>query len=254
MENTIKVIIADAGFEFCERTAALLRDKGFDVCATETDGSRLLQSIEKWQPQVVLLDLALPSLDGFQVIRQTEKLSLPHPPAFIILTSFTSNDVMRDAAQSGASYFILKPFDVQAMCDRIVQCAAPGTESDIPGQIDPAKLEVRITEVILDVGIPAHIKGYRYLRSAIMMAVNDTSMMSGVTKILNPPIAEQYATTPSRVERAIRHAIEVAWDRGNIDTLHSLFGYSINTAKGKPTNSEFIAMIADKLRLSMKSA
>lgn len=254
MENTIKVIIADAGQEFCDRTAQLLRDKGFDICATETDGSRLLQSIEKHQPQVVILDLALPSLDGFQVIRQTEKLHLQNPPAFIVLTSFTSNDVMRDAAQSGVSYFILKPFDVQAMCERIVQCAAPCAEADKTGHIDPAKLEVRITEVILDVGIPAHIKGYRYLRSAIMMAVNDISMMSGVTKILYPTIAEQYATTPSRVERAIRHAIEVAWDRGNIDTLHSLFGYSINTSKGKPTNSEFIAMIADKLRLSMKSA
>ncbi len=254
MENTIKVILADAGEEFCERTALMLRDKGFDVCATETDGNRLLHSIEMYQPQVVILDLALRSLDGFQVIRQTESLHLPHPPAFIILTSFTSNDVMRDAAQSGASYFILKPFDIQALCDRITQCAVSVNREDRPGEIDPAKLEVRITEVILDVGIPAHIKGYRYLRSAIMMAVNDISMMSGVTKILYPTIAEQYSTTPSRVERAIRHAIEVAWDRGNIDTLHNLFGYSINTAKGKPTNSEFIAMIADKLRLSMKSA
>ena len=184
MENTIKVIMADAGQEFCDRTAQLLRDKGFDVCATETDGSRLLQSIEKHQPQVVILDLALPSLDGFQVIRQTEKLHLQNPPAFIVLTSFTSNDVMRDAAQSGVSYFILKPFDVQAMCERIIQCAAPCAEADKTGHIDPAKLEVRITEVILDVGIPAHIKGYRYLRSAIMMAVNDISMMVP-PKILN---------------------------------------------------------------------
>ena len=254
MENTIKVIIADASFEFCERTARQLQDKGFDVCATETDGSRLLQSIEKCQPQVVVLDLALPSLDGFQVIRQVEKLGLAHPPAFIILTSFTSNDVMRDAAQSGASYFILKPFDLQAICERITQCAAPRSYLDPVSGVDPTKLEIRITEVILDVGIPAHIKGYRYLRTAIMMTVNDSSMMSSVTKILYPTIAEQYSTTPSRVERAIRHAIEVAWDRGNIDTLHNLFGYSINTAKGKPTNSEFIAMIADKLRLSMKSA
>ncbi len=254
MENKIKVIIADAGEEFCQRTAHQLQECGFEVCAAETDGSRLLHSIEMHQPQVVILDLALPSLDGFQVIRQAENLHLSQTPAFIILTSFTSNDVMRDAAQSGASYFILKPFDIKALCDRITQCALSTQREHLPGEIDPAKLEVRITEVILDVGIPAHIKGYRYLRSAIMMAVNDITMMSGVTKILYPTIAEQYATTPSRVERAIRHAIEVAWDRGNIDTLHNLFGYSINTAKGKPTNSEFIAMIADKLRLSMKSA
>lgn len=251
MEKKVKVVIADANIRFCRSLSEMLTEKGFEVSATATDGSKLLEVMEETDPQVVLLDVALPIVDGFQVIREAEKRE--KPPAFIFVTGFTSEAVMRDAAHSGAAYFIPKPFDPDTLCEKIRRCVEKEPKS-VPEILDPSRLEMRITEIILDVGIPAHIKGYRYLRTAITMAVSDISMMSGVTKVLYPTIARQYDTTPSRVERAIRHAIEVAWDRGNIDTLQSLFGYSVNTAKGKPTNSEFIAMIADKLRLQLKTA
>lgn len=260
MDNKIKVAIADTNAEFNASTSEFLRQKGFDVCVTATDGYELLNAISEMKPDVVLLDTALPVIDGLKVMRETENLNLDQPPSFIVITSFANDGIMRSAAKSGAAHFIPKPFDPDMLCERICQCcqtsmpmkpsASPLTQKPLTSQ----NLERRITELILDVGIPAHIKGYHYLRSAIQMTVEDNTMLNGITKVLYPNIAKKYETTPSRVERAIRHAIEVAWVRGNIDTLHKLFGYSINTAKGKPTNSEFIAMISDKLRLQMKTA
>lgn len=259
MDGKIKVAIADTNASYCENMAELLRQNGFDVCAIESDGYELLAAISQTEPNVVLLDTALPVIDGLKVMRETEKLHLAQQPAFIVLTSFANDGIMRSAAKLGAAHFIPKPFDPDTLCERIRQSCQTGpsvksSQGSLSTRVSSLSIEQRVTDVILDVGIPAHIKGYHYLRSAIQMTVEDNAMLSGVTKVLYPTIAKMYETTPSRVERAIRHAIEVAWDRGNIDTLHNLFGYSINTSKGKPTNSEFIAMISDKLRLSLKTA
>ncbi len=252
MDSKIKVIIADTNQELCNNIKKLLTDNGFEVCATVSDGYELLTAIAKDKPDVVCLDTALPIIDGLKVIGETEKLGLERLPKFIVITSFANDEIMRSAAKAGASYFIPKPFEEENLIDRLKQCTTHSNIINIQNKKN--SLERQITDIILDVGIPAHIKGYHYLRAAIKLSVEDGSMLSGVTKILYPTVAKMYNTTSSRVERAIRHAIEVAWDRGNLETLHTMFGYSINTAKGKPTNSEFIAMIADKLCLQQKQA
>ncbi len=250
MDRQKKVIIADANRDYCNETAKVLTENGFEVSATVHDGYELLAAIGSINPDVVCLDTALPVMDGLKVISEAQRLKLERKPKFIIITSFANDEVMGDAAKAGASYFIPKPFDTVNLIERIRQC----TEEKQVLAMRGANLEKCITEMILDVGIPAHIKGYHYLRTAITLSVEDNTMLSGVTKVLYPTVAKTYNTTSSRVERAIRHAIEVAWDRGNLETLHTMFGYSVNTAKGKPTNSEFIAMIADKLRLQQKLA
>lgn len=248
MDRKIKVIIADTNQEYCSKVRNTLEKNSINVCTMVGDGYELLTAIAKEQPDVVCLDTALPVIDGLKVIGETAKLGLTELPKFIIITSFANDEIMRSAAKAGASYFIPKPFEEENLIERIKQCCISTNATP------KMNLEKSITEMILDVGIPAHIKGYHYLRTAIKLSVEDNSMLSGVTKVLYPTVAKSYNTTASRVERAIRHAIEVAWDRGNLETLHKMFGYSINTAKGKPTNSEFIAMIADKLRLQLKQA
>ena len=248
MDRKIKVITADTNQEYCKSIKETLEKSGINVCAAVSDGYELLSAITKEHPDVVCLDTALPVIDGLKVIGETAKLGLPTLPKFIVITSFANDEIMRNAAKAGASYFIPKPFEEESLIERIKQCCI--TAPTAPKM----SLEKSITEMILDVGIPAHIKGYHYLRTAIKLSVEDNSMLSGVTKILYPTVAKTYNTTASRVERAIRHAIEVAWDRGNLETLHTMFGYSVNTAKGKPTNSEFIAMISDKLRLQLNEA
>ena len=248
MDRKIKVIIADTNQDYCKKVRNALEKNGINVCTTVGDGYELLTAIAKERPDVVCLDTALPVIDGLKVIGEATKLGLTELPKFIIITSFANDEIMRSAAKAGASYFIPKPFEEENLIERIKQCCISTNATP------KMNLEKSITEMILDVGIPAHIKGYHYLRTAIKLSVEDNSILSGVTKVLYPTVAKTYNTTTSRVERAIRHAIEVAWDRGNLETLHKMFGYSINTAKGKPTNSEFIAMIADKLRLQLKQA
>lgn len=263
MDKKIKVLISDSRSDFRVACSELLQYYGFEITGTASDGHEALQMIQTQQPDIVLLDVVLPGLDGIKVIKEAHKLGLSMIPKFIMLTCFDSDEILKSAVKSGASYYMLKPFDYETLCERIKQVAGGDKISEIipvtsklslhksPSVPD---LEKSVTEIILDVGVPAHIKGYQYLRTAIMMAVNDSEILNAITKVLYPSIAKEYKTTSSRVERAIRHAIEVAWDRGNIDTLHDLFGYSIKTSKGKPTNSEFVAMIADKLRLQRKSA
>lgn len=254
MSTKARVVIADTNNDFCNSTKMFLKSKGYDVCSAVTDGFELLTAISKMAPDVVCMDITLPVMDGLKVISEANKLDLKKKPSFIIMTSFLSDEVMRCAASLGVSYFIPKPFESETLLEKLESCVGLKNESGIPLKMTGINLERKITEMILDVGVPAHIKGYHYLRTGIKMSVEDNAMLDGITKVLYPAIAKAYNTTPSRVERAIRHAIEVAWDRGNLETLHDMFGYSINTAKGKPTNSEFIAMISDKLRLQLKGA
>lgn len=258
MERKIKVVLADSHADFSHVCCDILESSGFEIAGCTADGSEALKLIEECSPDVVLLDLVLSGMDGLQVLSEASHLCLECWPTFIIMTCFNSEEAMRTSSKLGASFYLLKPFSYDMLVERIRQSVQehsfqPQPVHRMAAKPDRPDLETQVTKIILDVGIPAHIKGYQYLRTGIMMAISDQDVLNAITKVLYPSIAKKYHTTSSRVERAIRHAIEVAWDRGNIDTLQSLFGYSIKTSKGKPTNSEFIAMISDNLRLSLKA-
>lgn len=263
--NGIKVLIADDNREFC----GILKDyfsnePDFELVGVCSNGMEVLEILEKQEVEVLILDLIMPYMDGIGVLEKINELNLQKDLKIIILTAFGQENITQKAVQLGADYYILKPFNLQVLGDRVRQVARdvrPRTEprttvSSItaPPAASPKNLEVEVTKVIHEIGVPAHVKGYQYLRDAIMLVIEEINYLGAVTKELYPTIAQKYDTTPSRVERAIRHAIEVAWSRGQIDTIDSLFGYTINIGKGKPTNSEFIAMVADKLRLEMKVA
>lgn len=221
---------------------------------------KLLEKIESIRPDVVLSDLFMPRLDGIGVMKAVQTKIPECVPMFIIISNFTSPALEREVMMSGASYFAIYPFNATDLCDRIIQlCSMSGltpkaqNKPQTPTASEPS-LEIQVTEILHQIGVPAHIKGYHYLRDSIIMAIETPDIINAVTKQLYPSVAKQYDTTASRVERAIRHAIEVAWDRGDVDILNSYFGYTIHNTRGKPTNSEFIAMISDRLRLHMKSA
>jgi len=216
------------------------------VTVTAKDGEGLLNAINTKKPDAVITDLFLPKADAISVMSE----NFMKRPEFIVLSAPVSDRLIEKIFESGASYYMVKPISGELLCEKVRSCmkreqkrAAAGVKLD---------LEALVTKVIHDVGVPAHIKGYRYLRDSIMMTVNNMEVINSITKLLYPTVAKLYSTTPSRVERAIRHAIEVAWDRGDPDTLNRYFGYTIASGKGKPTNSEFIAMIADNLRIEMK--
>jgi len=225
----------------------------------------MCQIIKDRQPDVVLLDLIMPKMDGLTVMEQVNKQEfVDKRPYFIVLTAVGQEKITEDAFNLGADYYIMKPFDRNIVLDRIKtlnrrknkvrkEIGRPVEMEKKPEKYSLQTLEEDVTEIIHEVGVPAHIKGYQYLREAIIMSVTNMDMLNSITKILYPGIAKKFDTTPSRVERAIRHAIEVAWSRGKMDTLDDLFGYTISNGKGKPTNSEFIALITDKIRLQMKS-
>lgn len=226
-----------------------------EVIGTAYDGRESLQLLDDMLPDVLILDCIMPHLDGIGVLKQLRKLPPDKQPRVIMLTAFGHEEVMRRAVALGVDYFILKPFDLNHLADQIRQVSgqayvqAPVSMIESTTQEPTNDLEGDITDIIHEIGVPAHIKGYLYLREAISMVYNDIGLLGSITKILYPDIAKKFDTTASRVERAIRHAIEVAWSRGNIDAISAMFGYTINVSKAKPTNSEFIAMIADKLRL-----
>lgn len=256
METKIKVMIADAGEEY----RSLLRDSlnaegDMEVTGTAADGAEALALLAEQQPDVLLMDLVLPRLDGMELLQRMGETGAC--PVTMIVSSFYNERMIARCAELGAYYFIPKPCDVSALAARIRQSVlteAPEYPAQ-PREIQPVAedLEATVTEVIHEIGVPAHIKGYQYLREAIMLTIRDMDIINAVTKVLYPAVAKRFGTTPSRVERAIRHAIEVAWDRGDLDTLQKYFGYTVNSCKGKPTNSEFIAMIADHLSLKRKS-
>ena len=249
-----KILIADESAEFSVPCANLLRSFGFEPVIVPKDGERLLQAIIDHRPQAVLCDVFMPHCDAISIMKQIKDTDGALSVQFLIMSSFDNSLLMNEVMENGARYYFLKPFDLQVMAERICQLLQEPTEESrkILSFGQEPTTEMLVTEMIHQIGVPAHIKGYHYLRHAILLSVEDPQVMSAVTKILYPAVAKQFGTTASRVERAIRHAIEVAWDRGDVDTLNSYFGYTIHNSRGKPTNSEFIAMLSDKLRLKMK--
>ena len=196
-------------------------------------------------PDLLVMDVMLPGMDGISVLRQLQKQG--DAPMTILVSGFVSDRMLAEASELGAAYFLPKPFETATLLDKMRGLFLKAPQESLPS------LKTMVTSVIHEIGVPAHIKGYQYLREAIMITVRDMDVINAVTKVLYPEVAKRFATTPSRVERAIRHAIEVAWDRGDLDTLQRFFGYTVSNTKGKPTNSEFIALIADKLQLQLKS-
>jgi two-component system response regulator (stage 0 sporulation protein A) len=261
----IEVLLADDNREFTNLLSEFI-DEQHDMRVTGIayNGNDVLRFIEQENkvPDVLILDIIMPHLDGLGVLEKLREMDLNPQPKIIMLTAFGQENITQKAVQLGASYYILKPFDMEVLTNRIRQLVSNQSASDsaAPASVKPKvvqlqkgrNLDANITSIIHEIGVPAHIKGYQYLREAITMVYNNIEILGAITKTLYPAIAEKYKTTPSRVERAIRHAIEVAWTRGNIDSISHLFGYTINISKAKPTNSEFIAMVADKLRIEHK--
>ena len=257
----INVLIADDNEDFCDILSEYLeRQQDIQVVGVAKDGLEAVDLITKKLPDVVVLDIIMPHLDGLGVLEKLNAINMEKFPKIIILSAVGQDKITQRAITLGADYYVIKPFDFEVFIDRIRQMVGNSNntvEKKRHSVAAPSKslitnnksLEAEITNIIHEIGVPAHIKGYLYLREAISMVVGNVELLSAVTKELYPSIAKKYNTTSSRVERAIRHAIEVAWSRGKVDTINNLFGYTINTDKGKPTNSEFIAMVADKLRL-----
>ena len=260
METKIRVLVADANHDFCTLIKNLISaESDMEVVGATDDGLETLALVAELTPDVLIMDLALTKLDGLEVLRRIPE-SGAHPHV-IVLSGFLNNNVVSACSSLGADYFMPKPCDPPALLGRVRQLSGHGAIASNAGYDcklvpQPTKqdvnLEAVVTDIIHEIGVPAHIKGYQYLRDAIMMSVDDGEMLNSITKILYPSIAKQHKTTPSRVERAIRHAIEVAWTRGKVDTIDELFGYTVSNGKGKPTNSEFVALIADKIRLEQK--
>ena len=254
MEHATTVFIADSSEEFCTAlTGALQRAEGFQVIGTACDGEQAIRVIAQSKPEVLVLDLMLSKQDGISVLKAIS--GMERRPVTLATSAFITEYVSTSAANLGVRYLMLKPCDMTALVERLEEIR--GGESlrmSVPRRPDKNIIEAMVTSIIHEIGVPAHIKGYQYLREAIIIAVNDMDVINAITKVLYPQVAKTFGTTPSRVERAIRHAIEVAWDRGDLDTLQRFFGYTVSNTKGKPTNSEFIALIADKLQLQLKSA
>ncbi|GAV22351.1 sporulation transcription factor Spo0A [Carboxydothermus pertinax] len=261
MVEPIRIVIVDDNREFCELLKEFIhQQEDFELLGVAYNGIEALEVIFNQKPDIVVLDIIMPHLDGIGVL---EKLAeFEEKPKVILLTAFGQESITQRAVELGADYYILKPFDFSVLASRIRQLAygatpsKPVTSSNLTSNLaslpKTKNLDLLVTNIIHEMGVPAHIKGYHYLRDAILMVTKEVNLLGAITKELYPMIAQKYHTTPSRVERAIRHAIELAWDRGNIEMINKYFGYTINVERGKPTNSEFIAMIADRLRLEAK--
>lgn len=271
MKEKITVLIADDNQEFSRTLSSYLEaQQDMEVIGMARDGNEAVEMITNTNPDVVLLDVIMPHLDGLGVLENINIIKADKKPMCIMLSAVGQDKITQQAINLGAEYYVVKPFDIELLIKRIreLKFYKPNQKNNFIGrEIKPQYIEISnneaktedhlealVTNLIHEVGVPAHIKGYQYLREAIMMVVNDIDVINQITKSLYPQIARKYSTTPSRVERAIRHAIEVAWGRGEQEAVQNIFGYTISAAKGKPTNSEFIAMIADKLRLELKSA
>ncbi|MEY8347718.1 sporulation transcription factor Spo0A [Bacillus cereus] len=261
----IKVCLVDDNKELVSMLESYVAAQDdMEVIGIAYNGQECLNLLKEKQPDVLVLDIIMPHLDGLAVLEKMRHIERLKQPNVIMLTAFGQEDVTKKAVDLGASYFILKPFDMENLTGNIRQVSGkasttikrplPSFRSATTVDGKPKNLDASITSIIHEIGVPAHIKGYMYLREAISMVYNDIELLGSITKVLYPDIAKKYNTTASRVERAIRHAIEVAWSRGNIDSISSLFGYTVSMSKAKPTNSEFIAMVADKLRLEHKAS
>ncbi len=263
MTKKIRVLIADDNKEYVDILLGYMKgNPKIEVVGTAYDGTEAVSMVRMTEPDVLLLDLVMPNLDGFGVLERIQNMKLNQRPKVLVISAVLNDGIAAKTIAYGAEYFMLKPIDFEVLFDRIYMFTQnsssgnilTGDSSSIGTNTKIEDMETMVTKIIHEIGIPAHIKGYQYLRHAIMMVVDDLDIINSITKELYPTVAKDFNTTPSRVERAIRHAIEVAWDRGDTEILNSFFGYTIANSKGKPTNSEFIAMIADKLRLQRKNA
>jgi len=255
MTNKIKVLIGDDSAEYGMPYSNALKTMGFFVVSRPKDGLALFDAIKNEMPDVVVIDAILPNLDAIELMKKING-SVYKKPIFIVVSTYDNPFIEKQVMENGASYFMLRPFEAKILGDRILSLTGREIQEEqgvsFQKNAGATHLEVIVTDIIHQIGVPAHIKGYHYLREAIIESVLDASKLESVTKVLYPSVAKKFQTTASRVERAIRHAIEIAWDRGNLDTLNSFFGYTINTGKGKPTNSEFVALITDKIRIKYK--
>ena len=262
MNEKTKIMIVDDNKEFVKILEMFVNSQDdMTVVATSNDGSGVIEKLKSVKPDIVLLDIVMPEKDGLAVLEEINSSKLEYSPIVVMMSAIGQEKITQRAIALGATYYVVKPFDMATLVDRLRDLISSDDQNsyvELPKgtykaasskKANGVSLEVRVTNIIHDVGVPAHIKGYQYIREAILLAVQDEEIINSITKVLYPSLAKKYQTTPSRVERAIRHAIEVAWNRGQIEMHDKIFGYTVNSNKGKPTNSEFIAMIADKLRL-----
>lgn len=256
MEKKLKIVVADESSELGQNCGKAFSAYGMNVVLCEKDGQAVLKKIKTEKPDIILADVFMPNLDILGVMNSIKEMEAKDKPMVMAISSFDNERLEREILNAGVDYYFLRPFDTNTLAQRIIQLSGWKNEKTplvVKNNVvtDP-QLELMITDIIHQIGVPAHIKGYHYLREAIILSVKNSDIVNSVTKLLYPTVAKTHSTTASRVERAIRHAIEVAWDRGDIDVLNSYFGYTIQNDRGKPTNSEFIAMISDKLRLKLK--
>ncbi len=255
MGNRIKTVVADESREYLEMIcSAISSDRGFELCGKTSDGAEAIRLTHEHSPDVLIISSMLSSVDGLGIAQEINRSPQSKRP-MVFMTSISQNEPLAKAAAAcGVTYFMVKPFTPEVLMDRLRLFAGDAgisRRADLPAASQES-VELLVTSIIHEIGVPAHIKGYHYLREAIILAVNDLDIINAITKALYPTVARKFQTTSSRVERAIRHAIETAWNRGDLDTLNKFFGYTVSNTKGKPTNSEFIAMIADKLNLELK--
>ncbi len=251
MEKMYRVLLANSSEDFSARlTTVLQQTQRYAVVGTASDGLRAMELLRQLQPEILVVDTMLPQADGIAVIKAAG--AMEKKPMLLVLADFMTEFISGVLVSMGVQYVLLKPCTARSVLERLDEMHSAMTKSPLVRSRE-ANVVAMITSMIHEIGVPAHIKGYQYLREAILIAVNDMDVINAITKVLYPQVAKTFATTPSRVERAIRHAIEVAWDRGDLDTLQRFFGYTVSNTKGKPTNSEFIALIADKLQLQLKN-
>lgn len=252
MQDEVKVLVGDVSAEFGMVCKDLLTEYGYNVMLVPKDGNSVVDAIREFEPDVVVMESFMPQIDAIGIMQY-----INHIPTiqvkFIVVSSYDNKFIEKEIFENGASYYMLRPLDIRHLCKRIISVSKHKLLTQgVVTQKDDDNLESIVTDSIKMLGVPAHVKGYHYIRKAIMLSINNPDMISSITKLLYPTVAREYSTTSSRVERAIRHAIEIAWDRAEVETLNSYFGYTINASRGKPTNSEFIAMVSDKLRIKLK--
>ena len=256
MTEKIKLLVVEDARDVTKLSKSILTSKGFTVETCAKDGREVVKAAKLNNPDVIILEMYMANLDAPAVIKAVMENAGNKKPAIIVATNYDNGMMEKEIMQAGASYFLLKPFDYDVLCERIISLAKDRggkiecNEKKMPSEVE---LEIMVTDILHQIGVPAHVKGYQYVRTSIVLAILDREIINHITKELYPTVAKRYKSTATRVERAIRHAIELAWDRGDVDVLNSYFGYTIHNQKGKPTNSEFVAMIADKLCLKLKA-
>ena len=257
MTNKVKILIGDDSAEFGVAYANALRAMDFYVIARPKDGKVLFDAVRNEQPDVVICDAVMPSLDAIELLKRIGASDIiQKKPKFIVTSTYHNPFIEKSVMENGASYYLMRPFDVEVLGERIRELMGINVATANANgfsQTQNFSLEIVVTDIIHQIGVPAHIKGYHYLREAIILSIHDHEMLESVTKLLYPEVAKKFTTTSSRVERAIRHAIEIAWDRGNVNTINNIFGCTIDVNKGKPTNSEFVAMVTDKIKLNYRN-